>query len=168
MKTMGIAAVALGALVMLPGCTTEEKKDAKVEVEVRTDAAREDARTAGEKIREGAQEAGAEIREGAQDAGAAIKEGAQDAGAAIKEGAQDAGAAVNQTKQEVDIRAALALDTTVDRTGINVVGDEGTRTIRLQGTVPTADQKMRAETIAKDKAEGWTIVNELTVAAPAP
>ena len=157
MKTMGIAAVALGALVMLPGCTTEEKKDAKVEVEVKTDAAREDARSAGEKMREGAHEAGAEI-----------KEGAHDASAAIKDGAQDAGQAINQTKQEVDIRAALALDTSVDRTGINVVGDEGTKTIRLQGTVPTADQKARAEAIAKDKAEGWTIVNELTVAAPAP
>jgi hyperosmotically inducible periplasmic protein len=157
MKTMGIAAAALGALVMLAGCTTEEKKDAKVEVEVKTDAARADARTAGEKMRDGAHDAGAEI-----------KEGAQDAGAAIKEGAQDAGQAINQTKQEVDIRAALALDTSVDKAGINVVGDEGTKTIRLQGTVPTADQKMRAEAIAKDKAEGWTIVNELTVVAPAP
>ena len=158
---MGIALAALGALVILPGCEKRGDDKDKVKVEV------QDSRSAAEKAREGARSAGAEIKEGAQNAGAEIKEGAQNAGAEIKEGAQNAGAAINQTKQEVDIRAALALDTTVDRGGINVVGDEGTRTIRLQGTVPTADQKTRAEAIAKEKAEGWTIVNELTV-APAP
>jgi hypothetical protein len=35
----------------------------------------------------------------------------------------------------------------------------------LKGTVPTAQQKTTAEEIAKDKAEGYSIVNQLTVAA---
>jgi osmotically-inducible protein OsmY len=167
-KTMGrIAVVALGALVILPGCETRADKD-KVEVEMKTGEAREEAREAGREVREGAHDAGAAIKEGAHDAGDAIKEGAHDAGQAIAAGASTAMGETNELKQETDIRAALALDTTVDKNGITVKGDEATKTIRLTGTVPTADQKARAEVVARDKAEGWTIVNELTVAAATP
>jgi len=38
-----------------------------------------------------------------------------------------------------------------------------TKTVVLKGTVPTAAQKSTAEAIAHDKAEGYKIVNQLTV-----
>jgi osmotically-inducible protein OsmY len=140
MKTMGFAAVALGALVALAGCSTSDTNGNgtpdNVNVNVKTPA-----------------------RNAANDA----RNGAQQAGQTISNGMQNAGAEINEMKQEVDVRAALALDTAVDKSGITVKGDEAAHSIRLTGTVPTADQKTKAEQIAKDKAEGWTIINDLTV-----
>jgi hypothetical protein len=92
---------------------------------------------------------------------------AKEAGQEIRAGAHEAGAALNAGKQELDIRSALAMDGTVDRSAMAVVPDEATRTIRLMGSVPTAEQRTRVEQIARDKAEGWVIVNELAVAPAA-
>ena len=39
-----------------------------------------------------------------------------------------------------------------------------TKTVVLKGTVPTAQQKTIAEQIARDKAKGYTVQNQLTVA----
>ena len=52
----------------------------------------------------------------------------------------------------------------MDASNINVDTNSSTRTVVLKGTVPSADQKTTAEQIAKQKAEGYTIVNQLTVA----
>ena len=97
---------------------------------------------------------------------AEAKAQAREAGREIQAGAEQAGAAIDASKQELDIRAALALDENIDRSALNVSADQAAHSIRLAGSVPTIEQRTRAEAIAKDKAEGWTIVNELVVAPP--
>jgi len=66
--------------------------------------------------------------------------------------------------QTVDVKSALIADGRVDASGINVDTSSSTKTVVLKGSVPTAQQKTLAEQIAKDKAEGYTIQNQLTVA----
>lgn len=65
----------------------------------------------------------------------------------------------------VDVKSALIADGRVDASNINVDTNSQTKTVVLKGTVPTAQQKTTAEAIARDKAEGYTINNQLTVAA---
>ena len=69
--------------------------------------------------------------------------------------------------ETVDVKAALIADGRVDASNINVDTNATTKTVVLKGTVPTADQKAMAETIAKEQAKGYTISNTLTV-APKP
>ena len=65
----------------------------------------------------------------------------------------------------VDVKSALIADGRVDASGINVDTNSSTKTVVLKGTVPSAEQKATAEAIANDKAEGYRIVNQLTVAS---
>ena len=65
----------------------------------------------------------------------------------------------------VDVKSALIADGRVDASGVNVDTNAETKTVVLKGSVPTAEQKSTAEAIARDKAEGYRIVNQLTVAA---
>jgi osmotically-inducible protein OsmY len=64
----------------------------------------------------------------------------------------------------VDVKSALIADGRVDASSINVDTNSSTKTVVLKGTVPTAEQRTTAEAIAHDKAEGYRIVNQLTVA----
>jgi osmotically-inducible protein OsmY len=66
----------------------------------------------------------------------------------------------------VDVKSALIADGRVDASNINVDTSASTKTVVLKGTVPTAEQRTTAEAIARDKAEGYTITNQLTVASP--
>jgi osmotically-inducible protein OsmY len=109
-----------------------------------------------------------------EDTGRAKEEGREAVGeaadaanrAADKAGelAGEAGEAIGAAKQTFDVKAALTADTTIDASHIDVDTEHETRTVTLKGTVPTAEQKAAAERIARDKAEGYTIVNQLTVA----
>ena len=63
----------------------------------------------------------------------------------------------------VDVKSALIADGRVDASNINVDTSASTKTVVLKGSVPTAQQKTQAEAIARDKAEGYTINNQLTV-----
>ena len=67
--------------------------------------------------------------------------------------------------QTVDVKSALIADGRVDASNINVDTSASTKTVVLKGTVPTAQQRATAEAIAHDKAEGYRITNQLTVAA---
>ena len=65
----------------------------------------------------------------------------------------------------VDVKSALIADARVDASNINVDTNSSTKTVVLKGTVPTAQQIATAEAIALDHAEGYTINNQLVVAA---
>src|SRR5678816_4755435 len=65
----------------------------------------------------------------------------------------------------VDVKSALIADGRVDASNINVDTSSNTKTVVLKGSVPDAQQKATAEAIARDKAKGYTISNQLTVAA---
>jgi osmotically-inducible protein OsmY len=65
----------------------------------------------------------------------------------------------------VDVKSALIADGRVDASDINVDTNTNAKTVVLKGSVPTAEQRATAESIARDKAEGYIINNQLIVAA---
>jgi osmotically-inducible protein OsmY len=161
-----LAVLAAAACAGLVGCDNTAqgvKEDAKEnEAKAREEAAEAKADTADER---------AEIKEEGREAGAAIKEAGRDVGnAAEKAGdkvagaAKEVGAGAHAAKQTLDVKTALMADSSVDASHIDVDTDEGTKTVTLKGRVPTAAQKATAERIARDKAEGYKVRNNLVVA----
>ena len=65
--------------------------------------------------------------------------------------------------ETMDVKAALIADGRVDAGNINVDTSASTKTVVLKGSVPTAEQRTTAETIAREQAKGYTITNNLTV-----
>jgi hypothetical protein len=116
-----------------------------------------------DKARAGAEKAGEKVKEGARGAKDDAKPVAKDVEKKVKEGADKTGQVVDATKQHLDVTAALLADKTVDASHIDVDVDKNTKTLYLRGTVPTAAQKTAAGRIARDKADGFTVHNELTV-----
>lgn len=111
-----------------------------------------------------AQQQAAEAKAETADERAEIKQEGREAGAAIGNAASDVGGAVHAGKQTLDVKTALQADASIDATRINVDTDDKTKTVTLSGSVATAAQKATAERIARDKAQGYTIKNNLTVA----
>ena len=121
---------------------------------LREDAAKAEAQTRDERAQ--AQAAAKEVAKDAAEAARAVGTMAAQAG---EELAERAGAA----KENVDIKTALMADPSVDATRIDVDVDSKTRTVTLKGYVPTSGERQRAESIAKEKAQGYKIVNSITV-----
>ena len=103
------------------------------------------------------------VKKDAENAAEATAETAEKAAEKTNEAAQEAGAAVDAAKQATDVKAALMADTRVDASGINVDGHKDTKTVTLNGTVPTEAMKTLAGEIAVAKAAGFTIDNKLTI-----
>ena len=82
----------------------------------------------------------------------------------VKQDTEKVAEKTSAASNTVDVKSALIADGRVDASGINVDTSAQTKTVVLKGTVPSADQKATAEAIARDKAEGYKIVNQLTVA----
>jgi osmotically-inducible protein OsmY len=85
----------------------------------------------------------------------------------VKGAEKDTEKAVEKTTaaaNTVDVKSALIADGRVDASNINVDTSSSTKTVVLKGTVPTAQQRATAEAIARDKAKGYTINNQLSVA----
>ena len=138
------------------------------------DKTRAGAEKAGEKIKEGAEKTGEAVKDAAQDVKAKVKPAAKEVkreakpvakevGEKVKEGAEKTGDALDATKQHLDVKAALLADKTVDASHIDIDTDKNAKILYLRGTVPTAAQKATAERIARDKADGFIVRNELTV-----
>lgn len=96
----------------------------------------------------------------AGDNAAAATEKAADATAST---AGNAGAAMGAAMETADVKTALLADTRISATDINVDTNKDSKTVTLNGTVPTADQKKLAEDVAKAKAPEYKVVNNLTV-----
>lgn len=145
------------------------------------DGARKDAEIAAEEARRASDRAAEATAEAGRDAAQAVEEGteaAADAAAragedaarategAVEAGARAAGRAgekVDAAQQTADVKTALMADPSVDSTKIDVDTSADAKTVTLNGSVPTAAQKTRAEQIARDKAPGYRIVNRLMV-----
>jgi osmotically-inducible protein OsmY len=104
-------------------------------------------------------------REQAGETARDAKEQAGKVGEKAEDAAREAGKSLDAAKQTLDIKAALMADKTIDASHIDVDTNAETRTVTLKGTVPSAAQKDAAGRIASDKAEGYTVRNELTVSA---
>ena len=92
-----------------------------------------------------------------------IKADAENAADKAGDVAADAGSAMQGATQTADIKTALMADSLVEANDLNVDTNEGTKTITLTGTVKVQAAKERAEQIAKEKAPGYTVVNNLTI-----
>ena len=106
-----------------------------------------------------AERAGGAVAGAAKDAGNATADAARATGNAVMEGGKAADAAV----ETMDVKMALTADSRVDASNINVDSDHVTKTVTLNGRVPTEAQKTLAEDIAKAKATGYAVRNRLTV-----
>jgi osmotically-inducible protein OsmY len=72
--------------------------------------------------------------------------------------------AVKGGLQTLDVKTAIIADKTIDSGAIDVDTYADKKLIVIRGSVPTEAQKMKAEQIAKQNAEGYTIDNRLVVA----
>jgi osmotically-inducible protein OsmY len=119
------------------------------------DAVRDAAKTA----QDGVQKAG----ETADGAGASLRGAASTAKEAVKEAVNDVARAGGAALETADVKAALVGDPRVDAADINVDTDHRTNTVTLKGHVPSAAQKSAAEEIARAKAVGYIVKNELVI-----
>ncbi|MBC7841436.1 MAG: BON domain-containing protein [Gemmatimonadaceae bacterium] len=98
--------------------------------------------------------------ENAGDKAAAATEKAADATAST---AGNAGASMGAAMETADVKTALLADTRISATDINVDTNKDNKSVTLNGTVPTAEQKKLAEDVAKAKAPDYNVINNLTV-----
>ncbi|WP_373065425.1 BON domain-containing protein [Gemmatimonas sp.] len=91
------------------------------------------------------------------------KEDTKNAAEATSEAASSMGASMDAASETADVKTALMADATVDASDVNVNTNKDTKTVTLNGSVKSGTQKSRAETIAKDKAPSYTVVNNLVV-----
>jgi osmotically-inducible protein OsmY len=73
-------------------------------------------------------------------------------------------AAVRGGIETVDVKSAIIADKTIDSGAIDVDTYQDKKLVVLRGSVPTAEQKAKAEAIARKNATGYTIDNRLVVA----
>jgi colicin import membrane protein len=127
------------------------------EAQARADRAADEARADADRAAARADSATDRAQERA--ASAADRAGDKVEGTAGRMGAQ-----TDAAMQTMQVKSALVADNRVDASHIDVDTDAASKTVVLKGHVPTATQKSIAAGIARDKAEGYTIKNELTIA----
>jgi osmotically-inducible protein OsmY len=162
MEDMKTHRAVLGMVVTLvalaPACRgTEEgvKEDSRRNLET----AERELEAAGEDSEDAAQKMGARAGE----IGSDVAQGARDVGDAIGQGASELGSDVAAGKQTLDVKAALMLDRSIDSSHIDVDTDGETNTVTLSGWVRSAADKAGAEKLARAAAEGYDVINLLTL-----
>jgi osmotically-inducible protein OsmY len=76
---------------------------------------------------------------------------------------KDNAAAVRGGIETLDVKSAIIADKTIDSGAIDVDTYQDKKLVVLRGSVPTEEQKAKAEQIARDNAKGYTIENRLAV-----
>lgn len=76
---------------------------------------------------------------------------------------KDNTSAVRGGLETIDVKSAILADKTIDAGAIDVDTYQDKKLVVLRGSVPTAEQKARAEQIARENATGYTIDNRLAV-----
>ena len=99
----------------------------------------------------------------AENAGDKAAEMARTASDSTASAAAAVGSSMGAAMETADVKTALMADTRVDAGDINVDTNKDTKTVTLNGTVPTAAQKKLAGEVAASKAPGHAIVNNLTI-----
>lgn len=157
-KNLLVGALAAVLGIGLTGCTPQ---------------ARQEYDAAGDQISQGAGKAGDAIKTDADKSGEAIEKGAKNAGEAVENATKGAAEAVENAGKEVAeegdnakttlaVKNAILSADNIDASNLNVDTEE--KTVYLRGSVPTAQGKQRAESIAKNLVgTKYTIKNELTV-----
>lgn len=123
------------------------------------DRAKDSADRAGDRAADAADRAGTSMSRATDSA----RESSRDAKERTSDATHSLGRTADAAVQTMDVKSALVADKRVDASGINVDTDAATKTVTLKGHVPTAAQKTIAAEIARDKAEGYKITNDLRV-----
>ncbi len=139
-----IAALSIGLVTSCENTARGLKQDA-VEAEVATRDERAEAKAAARGLAHDASQA------------------AQTVGALAADASEEVAERASAVKANVDIKAALMADASVDATRIDVDVSAWTRTITLNGYVPTAGERTRAEAITRARAKGYKVVNNIAV-----
>lgn len=105
----------------------------------------------------------AEAQERARELGNDAAQAANRAGRAASEGSEELAERASAMIETVDVKSALMADPSVDATRIDVDTDYKTRTVTLNGYVPTITERDMAEVVATGHAEGYRVVNNLKV-----
>ncbi len=170
MKKYVITGMALALSTALTVGCSNTADGARKDAEIAAEEARRASERAAEATSEAGREAAAAAEAGAERAVDATRRAGEDAARATEGAVEATGEAMNRAgakadaaQQTADIKSALMADTTVDSTRIDVDTNADTMTVTLNGSVPTAAQKTRAEQIAREKATGYKIVNRLSV-----
>jgi hypothetical protein len=81
----------------------------------------------------------------------------------VVEDTKDNASAVRGGLETIDVKSAILADDTIDADAIDVDTYQDKRLVVLRGSVPTQEQKARAERIARENAKGYTVDNRLAV-----
>jgi osmotically-inducible protein OsmY len=100
-----------------------------------------------------------DMREAGREVGAA----ADRTGDAVEDAAHDVASVTDAAQQTAQIKTAFIADDMIDASNIDVDTSADTKTVTLKGSVPTAAQKEAAERVAREKAPGYTVDNQLAV-----
>jgi osmotically-inducible protein OsmY len=103
------------------------------------------------------------VEKDAEKAGDQAAEATGKAADATASAAQDAQSTVGAAMETADVKTALLADTRLKATGINVDTNKDTKTVTLNGTVPSDSDRVLAVEIAKSKAPDYRVVNNLTI-----
>lgn len=143
-----LAAVTVSVSAACDNTRAGAKQDAEI--------AAEQAKQAGEKAAEATADAARDAGQATREAGEAVAEGA----AEVKDQAALAAAASTTTGS---VKSALMADRSVDSSNVDVDTDAARRVVTLRGSVPSAAQRVAAERIARAKASGYEVVNDLRI-----
>ena len=146
--TLVFAGFALVATAACDNTAAGAKKDAEI--------AAEESKRAREKAAEATADAAREASDATKRAGEAVAESAADA-------TRDAAVATEAAATTTSVKSALMANKSVDASKIDVDTDSSAKVVTLRGSVKSDAQRASAERIARDKAEGYTVVNELKI-----
>ena len=114
-------------------------------------------------VKEEAREANAEMKQEAREAGNAMERAGDRVGQEASDATRSVGATLDAAAQTMQIKTALIDADNLNANDINVDTDAATKTVTLKGHVATASQKAAAERIAKEKATGYRVVNDIVI-----
>ncbi len=103
------------------------------------------------------------VEKDADNAGEKVAAATDKAADATADAAGSAGSSMGAAMETADVKSALIADTRISAGNINVDTNKDTKTVTLNGSVPTAEQKKLAEDVAKAKAPDHKVVNNLTI-----
>ena len=115
------------------------------------------------KAEEGTRDERAQAKEAAKDVANDAAKAARSVGTMAADAGEEVAERAGAIKEKIDVKTALMADPSVDATRISVNVDYKTRTVTLNGYVPTAGERERAEAVAKAKAQGYNVVNNIGV-----
>ena len=181
MRTDALAIAALASMVLgTAGCTSPTSQAtgegaaerAGKAVDAGAGAVKEGAAEAGKTVVEGAETAGEAVKGAAVTTGKAVEKGAENAseavGGAVKNAGEAVGGAAAVTTLTPKIKNALIASKQIDASTLNVDTDASKKMVILKGTLPTAEKKALATTIAQkalvDNKSDYTVQNNITVA----